>query len=292
MPYRKCALQLYVALFALVWVQDAEAIITRDNVPDASYVVPDAEYPAVVDLFEPGDCIGTLITTQHLLTVAHCAEDLAVSATLSVDGTSYSIAQVTLHPDWNGFDNDIAIAQLESPTSGVTPHTLFAGSDEQGRTLTLVGRGPHATGLQGEPGATTDGQLRRATNLVTSANEQWLQVRFDAPQDAQVTELEGVGAAGDSGGPAFIETTAGLELAGLNSWGDPAPGGAIGQYGGTDHSTRVSYFADWIQGEISNPTAENEAGQSCSCSTSPAKYSWAALLLFAALSRRRSPSAE
>ena len=78
MPYRKCTLQLCVALLALCWAQDAEAIITRDDVPDASYVVPDADYPAVVDLFEPGDCIGTLITTQHLLTVAHCAEDLTV----------------------------------------------------------------------------------------------------------------------------------------------------------------------------------------------------------------------
>ena len=291
MSYRKTTLQLYVALLVLVWVQDAEAIITRDDVPDASYVVPDADYPAVVDLFEPGDCIGTLITTQHLLTVAHCAEDMTVSATLSVDETSYAVAQITLHPDWNGWDNDIAIVQLDSPTSGVSPHTLFAGSDEQGRTLILVGRGPHGTGLQGEPGATTDGQLRRATNLVTSANEQWLQVSFDAPQDAQVTELEGVGAAGDSGGPAFIETTAGLELAGLNSWGDPAPGGAIGQYGGTDHSTRISYFADWIQSELNQATVGTDAGQSCNCSTAPARFSWAALLLFAALSRRRYPSA-
>jgi MYXO-CTERM domain-containing protein len=288
MSHRQIIVQLSVALFAFVWAQDAQGIITRDDVPDASYVVADSDYPAVVDLFEPGDCIGTLITTQHLLTVAHCAEDLTASGTLSVGGTSYSIAQVTLHPDWNDWDNDIALIRFEDPTTGITPYELFAGTDEQGQSLILVGRGPHATGLEGEPGATTDGQLRRATNLIASADGQWLEVRFDSPQEAAVTELEGVGAAGDSGGPAFIETTDGLQLAGLNSWGDPAPGGAIGQYGGTDHSTRVSYFADWIQGEISNPTAGNDAGQSCACSASPGKHSWVALLLFVGLLMRRS----
>tara|TARA_Y100001968_G_scaffold324808_1_gene364899 strand:- start:259 stop:498 length:240 start_codon:yes stop_codon:yes gene_type:complete len=46
----------------LLWFQDAAAIITRDDVTDASYVVADADCPAVIDLFEPGDCLGTVLS--------------------------------------------------------------------------------------------------------------------------------------------------------------------------------------------------------------------------------------
>lgn len=41
---------------------DAHAIITRHDVDDADYIVDGAEYPELVDLFEPGDCLATLGT--------------------------------------------------------------------------------------------------------------------------------------------------------------------------------------------------------------------------------------
>ena len=46
----------------------------------------DADFPALVDLFEPGDCIGTLIGPDYLLTVAHCAVDMSRGQALNVGG--------------------------------------------------------------------------------------------------------------------------------------------------------------------------------------------------------------
>ena len=76
------------ALFLVgLWTPlDARAIITRDDVPDAEYVLPDADYPELVDLFGAGDCIGTVIAPPSLLTVAHCAKDMDPGATLVVEG--------------------------------------------------------------------------------------------------------------------------------------------------------------------------------------------------------------
>jgi hypothetical protein len=34
---------------------DARAIVIRDDVADTEYLVDDADYPALVDLFGPGD---------------------------------------------------------------------------------------------------------------------------------------------------------------------------------------------------------------------------------------------
>ena len=58
-------------------VSTARAIIIRHDLADADYIVADADYPALVDLFRPNDCIGTLVHESYLLTVAHCAADLS-----------------------------------------------------------------------------------------------------------------------------------------------------------------------------------------------------------------------
>ena len=236
------------ATFGFNTISDASAIITRHDVSDEEYVVDDADYPELIDLFYPGDCIGTFITDTTLLTVAHCAEDLRESDSLIVNGEPLGIDTIMLHPDYNGWNNDVALIRMESATEGITPYAIYKGTDELGQTLTLVGRGVHATGQEGEPGGSTDGLLRRATNVVSFTSNQWLEVYFEDPDGTdELTDLEGVGAAGDSGSPAFIETDEGLVIAGLNSWGDAPRGIQIGQYGASDYSSRVSQFTDWIE---------------------------------------------
>ena len=108
--------------------------------------------------------------------------------------------------------------------------------------VTVVGRGVTATGVDGEAGGHTDGKLRRATNVVSAVNDQFLEVVFERPGEDGVTDLEGVGAAGDSGSPAFLDVDGTPDLAGLNSWGDGDRGTGIGQYGALDYQTRVSRF--------------------------------------------------
>lgn len=240
--------------------RDASAIIMRHDVPEENYIVNDADYPATVDLFQPGDCSGTLIHASYLLTVAHCATDIRNDATMNVNGVEHDVAEVINHPEYNGWVNDISLVRFEVPVEGVTPIPLYRGTDELGQTITLVGRGLHATGLDGEQGASMDQKLRKATNVVSSTTEQWIEVYFEEPGEAGITDLEGVGAAGDSGGAALIETADGMAIAGLNSWGDATRGSNIGKYGSWDYQTRVSTHIQWIESVVGDLSGGDTGG--------------------------------
>ena len=49
---------------------NAHAIIMRHDIPRRDYLVEDADWPALVDMLEPGDCMGTLIHEHiHLMLV-------------------------------------------------------------------------------------------------------------------------------------------------------------------------------------------------------------------------------
>lgn len=244
---------------ALVGAPDAHAIIIRDDVPDSAYVVEDADYPAVVTLFPPDDCAATLFHQSHLLTVAHCAVDLTAGDTLEIADMQILVAEVTLHPMWTDGDNyDIAIVRLADPVTSVEPLPLYRGADEMDATVTLVGRGTTATGLEGESGGDSDGMLRRATNVVTSVDELLFEVVFDSPSGGTATDLEGVGASGDSGGPVFLDVDGVPHVAGLNAFGDAPNGVGIGQYGSTDYQTRVSAFAGWVDETVADSEASGE----------------------------------
>lgn len=228
---------------------EAHAIITRHDVEDARYVVDDADYPAVVDLFQPGDCLGTVIHESFVLTVAHCAADLRAGGHLVVNGEAHEIAEVIVHPRWTDEEAfDIGLVRFVEPVKGVEPVPLYRAHDEVGQTLTLVGRGITATGREGEAGGTTDGKLRAATNEIVDADGHFLRIVFDRPGEG-ATELEGVGASGDSGGPAFLEVDGVRYLAGLNSWGDDC-NAEVGEYDAADMQTRVSGFTGWIDSHV------------------------------------------
>jgi hypothetical protein len=286
---------LAVAVLTMTAAPSAHAIIIRDDVPDADYVVADEEWPALVDLIERGDCIGTLVLDAYLLTVAHCAIDLERGATLTVAGMDHVVADVVLHPNWRDDDEwDIALVRFETPVVDVEPIPIYRGSDELGATITLVGRGVTATGLQGEPGAESDGKLRRATNIVTDADDYLLEVVFERGGERGVTMLEGVGASGDSGCPSFIEVDGERFVAGLNAFGDSDDGIAIGQYGAFDYQTRVSRYLGWIDAVTDddpatdpNDFASNDGG--CSLhGREGATLPWLVLVVTAAAPRRGS----
>lgn len=241
------AIGLGAATLAALTAPDAHAIVIRDDVPDAAYLVDDADYPALVDLFGPGDCIGTLVQQSHLLTVAHCAMDLSPGQTLPVAGIDRAIAEVILHPQWQDVDNfDIALIRFEDPVTDVEPLPIYRGTDELGATVEMVGRGVTATGLVGEAGAVDDGSLRRATNVVSGVEEHFIEITFEPPADPAVLDLEGVGAAGDSGCPVSLEVDGVRYIAGLNSFGEGPAGVGVAQYTSWDYQTRVSTYLDWL----------------------------------------------
>ena len=248
---------VYAVLLSLVLttIQQAEAIIIRDDRDDADYIVKDADYPALVDLIEKGDCIGTLVHESFLLTVAHCAADMDEGDPLVINKTPNSVSKIILHPKWKKRrdEYDIALLRLKKPVKNVTPLPIYRGSDEVGNSITLVGRGVTANGLRGERGAKNDGKLRKCTNIVTKVDDHFIEILFERPGEDGITEIEGVGAAGDSGCPVFMRIDSVRYIAGLNSWGDGPKGIKVGQYGAYDYQTRVSRYLEWLDSVVKFP---------------------------------------
>ena len=129
----------------------------------------------------------------------------------------------------------------------MSPYKLYRKNDELSSNVSLVGRGLYSTGLKGEGAGVSDAKLRRATNKVSSVNDHFMEIIFNRGEEAGVTKLEGVGLAGDSGCPVFINERGTPYIAGLNSWGREAKGQSdIGTYGARDYQTRVSRYLSWI----------------------------------------------
>lgn len=285
-----------LALTALTFSPSpAYAIITRHDVDDAEYVVDAADYPALVNLLEPGDCLATLVHPSYLLTVAHCAAELETGATLSVGGETRTATTITLHPRWNDANAfDIALVRLDSPVLSVQPIPLNRAEDEENSEVELLGRGRHGTGENGESGATDDAQLRRATNTVDGVDGHFLRLTFDPPDSESSTMLEGVGAGGDSGGPVLLRREGITYLAGLNSWGDSCDVD-VGRYNANDYQVRVSQFVAWIDAGIAGRESEEGpsggskfANAECSfCSVDGERSGFGLLILLALGWRRR-----
>ena len=248
---------VYAVLLSLVLTitKEAEAIIIRDDRDDADYIVKDADYPALVDLIEKGDCIGTLVHESFLLTVAHCAADMDEGDPLVINKTPNSVSEIILHPKWKKRrdEYDIALLRLKKPVENASPLPIYRGSGEIGTSITLVGRGVTANGLKGERGAKNDGKLRKCTNIVTKVDDHFIEILFERPGENGITKIEGVGAAGDSGCPAFVRIDGVLYIAGLNSWGDGPKGIKVGQYGAYDYQTRVSRYLEWLDSVVKFP---------------------------------------
>jgi len=238
----------------------AEAIIRRHDLEDSAYVVEASQYPAMVDLLEPGDCIATLISPTWLITAAHCAEHFVLPGTLTIAGNRFDVEAVKLPTTWQDDLDDIALIQLTEAVTEVAPIGLYTQSDEVGQTVWFVGRGDTNTGLQGQSGAGVDGKTRRASNTIVAADAWWIEFVFNSPDDSEVTELEGISGDGDSGGPALIETSEGLKIAGLSSYQDEG-NHSLGTYGVREYYTRISQYQTWIA-EHMGPADNAEANSS------------------------------
>lgn len=241
MPYKA----LIAALGVLAVCPDAHAIMRRHDVPDADYLVQAEAYPQIVDLLSPGDCLGTLVTPDWLITAAHCAAHLSDGHTIAIDGADYEVEGVVCHPSYDGDEHDIAMVKLTEPVVDLPPLSLYRDDDEHGQRVLFVGRGDHGTGVRGQRKATNDGRTRAATNTVYKATRPWLEFVFNEPGDGALTPREGISGDGDSGGPALIETDDGLAIAGVSSWQD-APRRKIGKYGVHDFYARVSTDLEFI----------------------------------------------
>jgi hypothetical protein len=229
----------------------ASAVVWRADAPKLAEFELVAKLDAVGRIEKSG--VATLIATDWAITAAHVAERLGPGDRIVWKDKAYAIGRVVIHPQGHPDparprtppEVDLALVQLAEPVpatvaTGVMPNRA---TDEAGKKLAIAGYGDF--GPTGSPLAREDGKLRAVENEVADAGPLRLFLPFDAPPAG--LPLEGIGAAGDSGGPALIGEGGVAWVAGVSSGADGPPGA----YGTVDVYMRVSSHLEWIDATIS-----------------------------------------
>jgi len=263
----------------------AGAVIIRSDVKDAKYRVPASAFPALVDM--PGEGQGVLIAPRWVVTAAAPMQMQGMEDAVSIGGLARKVKRVITYPGYKGLpdslvkealasgdiskvwaflasSNDIALIELASPVTDVTPVPLYRGNQEVGMTVELVGKGATGNGTKGQnPHSSHRTVLRRTFNVIVGADARYVWYRFDPPPSA--LPLEGITGSGDSGGPLLIGDRSSRQLVGLASWSKYppdhpflskwAPGHRYveGLYGEIGCAVRISSYIQWIKSVISAP---------------------------------------
>jgi len=214
-------------------------------------------------------CGGTIHSSRWVITAAHCVtdtvpEDIAVAAgttRLTAGALRHNVRRVIVHREYDSdtFDNDIAVLELFQPLN----------LDETRQAIPILRRSDEPVVLVADKmlrvsgwGATHEGG--RAVEELRYAEVPFVEREVcnrPLAYDGSVTDsmiCAGVLAGGvdscqgDSGGPIVIHEPSPI-LVGAVSWGD-----GCGRPNKVGVYTRVSRFADWVDGCVQQPATCND----------------------------------
>jgi hypothetical protein len=280
---------LLQAFVFLLFVSEVVAISRRHDVRDHRYISLANGYPSVgrfINGFSNGS--GVLIAPQWLLTASHNFMFQTAPFAFEIGGELYRIDWSKRHfaalpqPYAADFMRDIALAHLDRPVNNIVPAQLYAGNDELGMVVTIVGYGMPGDGLHGVPIHGSQRHKRAGQNIIDAignydgsqvtvdASGRLIFYDFDSPTRIREARnwfggshiplsLEAMSTSGDSGGGVFVDTLRGRKLVGINS--GVFPGAAAGpshEYGIISRNVRVSSFIGWINETMSKFESGNE----------------------------------
>jgi len=241
----------------------ARAIVVSDE-PNDHVVLAPADYDRVGLLLWQGSPGSTavLIDPWHILTARHAIGPGGLSdhefELHLADGTHvYQIAARSLHPTI-----DIAVARLDR-SAGLPGYGLYRQSSEVNEEAVLVGYGVSGTGLTGPddanyPRGTKRFGYNRIDAIGTDGSGYFLVTDFDGPNapgpygpGTLGADKEVMPAAGDSGGPTFVDDGGDLLVAGVHvGLSDENGSGTCPDFGDVNFDVRISEYTAWIDAQI------------------------------------------